>query len=131
MTKISACVAAADAASAMRVDGPLVLCVTRVLDEHAAFAGVEASMARGARGENAVHHVDSEGDVVGDLFGAADAHEIAGTIFWEECGDFGGHFAGRLVRLADGESANRIAGKIDVEQLSGTFAAQVGKSCAS
>src|SRR6266478_3660978 len=114
----------------MRIDGPLVLCITRVLDEHAAFAGVEAGMARGARGEDAVHHVDAPSDVVGDLFGAADTHEIAGTIFWEECGDFGGHFAGCLVRLADGESADRIAGKIEVEKLASTFAAQVGKSCA-
>src|SRR6266446_2867289 len=114
----------------MRIDGPLVLCITRVLDEHAAFAGVEAGMARGARGENAVHHVDAPSDVVGDLFGAADAHEIPGTIFWEECGDFGGHFTGRLVRLADGESADRVARKIEVEKLTGAFAAQVGKSCA-
>src|SRR6266446_1063996 len=130
MTQIGARVAAADAAGAIRIDGPLVLRIARVLDEHAAFAGVEAGMARGSRGEDAVHHVDAKGDVVGDLFGAADAHEIAGTVFGEECGDFGGHFAGRLVRLADGESADRIAGKIEVEKLTGAFPAQVGKSCA-
>src|SRR6266403_4315784 len=130
MTKISACVAAADAAGAMRVDGPLVLRVARVFDEHAAFAGVEAGMARGTRGENAVHHVDAPSDVGGDLFGAADAHEITGTIFWEERGDFGGHFAGRLVRFADGEAADRIARKIEFEKLARAFAAQVRKSCA-
>jgi len=55
---------AADAAGAIRIDGPLVLRIARVLDEHAAFAGVEAGMARGSRGEDAVHHVDAKGDVV-------------------------------------------------------------------
>src|ERR1700676_621500 len=77
MTKISARVAAADGASTFRIDGAWILGVTRVLDEHTAFAGVEAGMARGACGENAIHHVDTARDVVGDLLGAPDAHQIA------------------------------------------------------
>src|SRR6267143_2110075 len=130
MTKIGARVVAADAASAVWIDGPLVLRVTRVFDEHTAFAGVEAGMASGARREDAVHHVDAKRDVVRDLFGAADAHEIAGTIFGKERGNFCGHFAGRLVRLADGEAADGVARKNDVENLTGAFAAQVPKGCA-
>src|SRR5207245_11270207 len=84
-TKISSRVAAAHRANALGINGPLILSVTRVLDEHAAFAGVEAGVARGASGEDAIHHVNAQRDVVGDLFRAADAHEIAWSILREKC----------------------------------------------
>src|SRR5690349_21279638 len=87
MTEIRARVAAADAARTIRIDGPLILRVARVLDEHAAFAGVEAGMARSASGKNAIHHVDAESDVVGNLLGPPDAHEIARAIFWKKRSD--------------------------------------------
>jgi hypothetical protein len=76
MTKVRARVAAADAASTLRIDGALILGVARVLDEHAALARVQTSVTRGTGREHAVHHVNAEGDVIGNLFGAADAHEI-------------------------------------------------------
>jgi len=74
MTKISARVTTAYGTTTFRIDGALILRVARVLDKHAAFAGVKAGVARGARGEDAIHHVDAARDVVGDLFGTADAH---------------------------------------------------------
>src|SRR5438034_71101 len=40
--------------------------VTRVLDEHAAFAGVEAGMTCGASGQHAIHHVNAKRDVIGE-----------------------------------------------------------------
>src|SRR2546429_2732020 len=73
MAEIRPRIAAADAAGAIRIDGPLVFGVTRVLDEHAAFAGVEAGMTCGASGQHAIHHVNAKRDVIGDLFGAANA----------------------------------------------------------
>jgi hypothetical protein len=81
MAKIRACVAAANAARAIRIDGALIFGVARILNEHTAFAGVEAGVARGARREDAIHHVNAKRDIVGDLFGTADAHEIARAIF--------------------------------------------------
>src|SRR5260370_35435692 len=77
VTKIGARVAAANGTSTPGINGLLILGVTRVLDEHAAFAGVEASMTRGAGGEHAIHHHDAQTDVVGELLGAADAHALA------------------------------------------------------
>ena len=61
---------------------------------------------------------------------AADAHEIARTILGEQRGDFGGHFASDFVRLADGEAAHGVTGKVEIEKLAGAFAAQVGEGSA-
>ena len=128
MAEISARVAAADAARTIRINGPLVFCVARVLDEHAALAGVEAGVARGARRQDTIHHVNTERDVVGDLFGAADAHEIARAIFGKKRRDFGGHGAGDLVRLANSKAADGVTWKIELEKLAGALAAQIRKS---
>src|SRR5438034_1021052 len=104
--------------------------VTRVLDEHAAFAGVEAGMTCGASGQHAIHHVNAKRDVIGDLFGAANAHEIARAVFRKEGGDFGGHGTSDFVRLAHGEAADGVTGEVEIEKLAGAFTAQVGESCA-
>ena len=47
MPKIRACVALADSASAVCIERTLVFNVTRVLDQHAASARVDASVTRG------------------------------------------------------------------------------------
>src|SRR5260370_838995 len=127
MTKIRARVAAADGTSTLGINGPLILGVSRVLDQHAALAAVKASVPRGARREHAIHHVNAKRDVIGNLLGAADAHEIARTILREERGNFCGHLAGDFVRLADGQPAYGVARKIEIEKLPRAFAAQVGK----
>src|SRR5689334_9740038 len=82
MAKIGARVAATDTAGTIRIDGALVFRIARVLNEHAASAGVEAGVARGARGKDAIHHVNAESDVVGNLLRATDTHQIARTVFW-------------------------------------------------
>src|SRR5436309_1336344 len=130
MTKISAGVAAANAAEAVRFDGPLIPAIARVLDEHAAFAGVEAGMTRGASGEDAIHHVNAERNVIRDLLGATDAHEITRVVTWQQRRNFGGHCDGDFVRLADSEATDSVAGKVEIEKLPRAFAAQVGKSSA-
>ena len=128
MPKIRAGVASADGTRTLPIDGTLVFDVAGVLDEHAAFAGVEAGMTSGARGKNAIHHIDAECDVVGKLFGTTDTHEIARAIGGKKSGHFSSHFAGDVVRLADSETANSVTGKIKTEELVSAFAAQVGES---
>ena len=80
MTKIRARVAPANRARAVRIGRTLVHGVARALDEHAAFAGVEARVARRARWQHAIHHVDAQRDVVGDLLWLSNAHQVAWTI---------------------------------------------------
>src|SRR2546429_1482826 len=129
MAEIRPRIAAADAAGAIN-RWAAGLRRTRVLDEHAAFAGVEAGMTCGASGQHAIHHVNAKRDVIGDLFGAANAHEIARAVFRKEGGDFGSHGTSDFVRLAHGEAADGVTGEVEIEKLAGAFTAQVGESCA-
>ena len=76
MPKIRARVALADAAQAIWIKRILVLRVTGILDEHSAFACVDACMARRASGQHAIHHVDAQRNVIGDLFRPANPHQV-------------------------------------------------------
>ncbi len=127
MPKIRASVAAADGTGTLRIDGTLVFDVAGVLNEHAAFTGVEAGMTGSTRRKNAIHHIDAECDVIGKLFGATDTHEIARAIGWKKSSHFSGDFASDVVRFTDSEAANSVTGKIKSEELVSAFAAQVGK----
>src|SRR5437879_4040425 len=84
-------------------------------------------MTRGACGQDAVHHVDAERDVIRELFGAADAHEIARAALGQQCRHFGSHFTGHFMRFTDSKAADRISRKIEIEKLPRTFATQIGK----
>src|ERR1051325_583975 len=127
MPKIRARVAAADAAFTRWIDRILVFRVARVLNKDAAFAGIEASVTRGAGWKDAIHHVNAERNVFGNLFRLANAHEVTRTIVWKKRGDFGGHFASEFVRLSDGETTDRVTGKINFEQLMRACAAKGGE----
>src|SRR5215471_18594770 len=127
MPKIRTSVATANGTGTLRIDGALVVDVAGVLDEHAALGGVEAGVAGRARGKNAIHHIDAESDVVSDLFGAADAHEVARPVGRKKSGYFRGHFTSDVVRFADREAADGVTGKIESEKLVSAFAAQVGE----
>src|SRR5437762_7820451 len=68
MTKISARIAAANGTSALRIDGPLILSVARVLDQDAAFASVEASVARGACGQHAIRSEEHTSELQSPMY---------------------------------------------------------------
>src|SRR6516165_5333168 len=76
MPKIRPGVSLAHAATAVRIDRPLVLYVALVLDEHAPLAGIQTSVTRGPRRQHAIHHVDPAGHIIGQMFRPADTHEI-------------------------------------------------------
>jgi hypothetical protein len=56
---------AANRALTFFVYGPLIICVTRVLDEQASLRSEKATMPRATRWQHAVHHVNSEAHVIG------------------------------------------------------------------
>ena len=55
---------AANSALTFFVYGPLIVCIPRVLDEQASLRSEQASMARAAGGQHAIHHVNSEAYVI-------------------------------------------------------------------
>src|SRR5882757_1125053 len=130
MPKIGTRVATADAALAIRIDGILIFCVTRVLNQHATLRCVKACMTRSTSRQHAIHHVNSERHVFRNLFRFADAHQISRPILRQQRSYLRRHLACDFVRLADSEAANRVTGKIDLQQLSCALAPKIGKRCA-
>src|ERR1700741_545056 len=117
-------VPAADGALTFFVYGPLIVCITRVRDEQASLRGEQASMARAAGGQHAIHHVDSEAYVIRELFWFADAHQVARLVRGQARSRSLRHRARGFVRLADCESTDCVAGKIESDKGVGIFVAQ-------
>src|SRR5579864_7194945 len=80
MPKIGAGVAPANGAGTCRIYRTLVLRVPGILDKHAAFAGVKTRVTRRAGRQHTVHHVDAERDIIRNLLGAPDTHQITRAV---------------------------------------------------
>ena len=78
--QIRAGIPATHGAPAALVDGPRIIRVARIPNQQAPLRSKKASVARAARGENAIHHVYAQTNVVNDLFGLADTHQVARAI---------------------------------------------------
>src|SRR5271156_1885628 len=103
MPEISARIPATHSATASFINWTFVANVFCVLDQQSALRCVQTTVAGAARGENAVHHVDAKRDVIRNLLGPADAHEIARALGGKTRGGYRRHFASSGVRLADRE----------------------------
>src|SRR5882762_671026 len=99
--------------------------VFAVAQSKRAGGGEGVGVAAIARGEDAVEHIDTGRDGGGDVAGEADAHEIAGFIFWEEgCGVLKNLHHG-VKALADGQAADGVAGEIQFDEFLGASLAKV------
>src|SRR6195256_504478 len=81
-------------------------------------------MARGARGENAIHHIYAEAGVFDDFLGSADAHQVARFVGGKMLERRLDYLAGQLPGLSDAEAADGVAGKIDCDGSFGGFSSQ-------
>ena len=81
-------------------------------------------MARGARGENTIHHIYAEAGVFDDFLGSAHAHQVARLVGGEMLEHRLDHLAGQLPGLSDTETADGVAGKIDFDRSFGGFSSQ-------
>ena len=125
MAQVGAGVAAADWALAGGVGRGLVFSELFVLDVEAALAGEEQSVAGGAGGENAIHHVDAEARVLLDSVGVADTHDVARLVFGKQRQNFRNHFKCQLARLADREAADGVAVEVHFDEALGALAAEI------
>src|ERR1035438_6752557 len=82
-------------------------------------------MARGARGKNAIHHVNPSLGVECNLFRSADPHQIARPVGGKMLERRQNNVAGQFARFADAEAADGVSGETDVEGARGGFAAKL------
>src|SRR5260370_23091335 len=81
MAQVSPRITLADATVAGWIERALVLRIPGLLDRKFAFGGEQQSMAGGAGGKHAIHHVDARLSVTGDLFRSANPHQIARLVW--------------------------------------------------
>jgi len=136
VAEVGAGVALADHAGAVGVGGELVFSELAVFDVHAGEAGggcvgEEESVAGGASGDDAVHHVDTHAGVLDDFVGVADAHDVAGFVGGQVGQSLGDYLPSQFTRFSDGEAADGVAVEtgtrvIHFDEALGGFAAEVG-----
>jgi hypothetical protein len=125
VAQVGARVAPTDGAGAGGIGRILVFGVLFVFDVEAAFAGEEQGVARGAGGEDAVHHVDAHARVELDLVGIADTHDIARFVARQERQNFFNDLESELARLSDTQATDGVAVEVHLDEALGALAAQV------
>ncbi len=130
VAQVGARVATADHTLAGGIGRALILGILFALDVEAAFAGEEQAVARGAGGQDAIHHVDTHASVLLDFVGVSHTHDVAGLVRREQGQDLGDHLEGEVARLAnaqaaDGEAIKAGAFMVQFDEALGALAAEV------
>ena len=113
---------AAGIAAAEGVDGAEIVLVAGGLDDHLAVAGEDAALAGVAGRHHAVEHIHPVGDVVEQVAGGANPHQVAGFVLGQDVIQEGGDAKHILFGFAHREAADGIAREIHLHQLqSGTL----------
>src|SRR5271154_959997 len=130
MPQVSPRISPANGASAGLIQRPRIFGILRILDQHAPLRSEQATMPCAACRQHAIHHVHAESDVIRNLLGLAHAHQVTRPILRQFRGNFAGHFASNAVRLPDGQTANRVTRKIELQKCVGIFAPQISARAA-
>ncbi len=94
------------------IDGQRIVLVLSLFDDHSSEVGKQVTVARVARGQDAIHHVQAAGHVFGKLFRHADAHHVTRPVRRQQRRRERGHFEAQRARLADRESADGVASRV-------------------
>lgn len=114
--EVGAGVLFADAAGAVGFEGGEVRGVLGVTDVDGAEASEGGAEAGSAGGEDAIEHVNAEGDANDEVEGEADAHEVARFEGREECGAEVNDAPELVLGLAARKASDRITGQISLHQ---------------
>src|SRR4051794_38759902 len=87
--------------------------------------GERYAMASVARWQHAVEHVDAARDRLQEIFGRADAHQVAGTIGGKRRRGFVDHSAHDLTRFADRKAPDGVSLKTDIGERPHALGAQL------
>jgi hypothetical protein len=126
MRKVCARVDAADAAVAVLVERAEVACVGRVAQiVFRAPPGQDAAVTSAARRIDAIEQIDAAVDPGEQIAHGADTHQVTRFVRRQQGRRHTGDPIHLGARLADGKSADRIAGKIQRDELACAAGAQV------
>src|SRR5437660_1273256 len=112
-------------ARAPGVERPRVAGKTRVLDAQEAARREDMSVARVARWKDAIEHVDTARDRLDEIFGRADAHEVARPVGRHAWRDERGYAVHLVLRLADREPSDRVSIEANAGEPVDAFEPQV------
>ena len=107
----------ADRTRAVRVKRAGVGSILGVADIDTSLAGKQRPVAGIAGGQDAIHHIDAQGHVLGELVGHSDAHDVARLFNWQVRLGGGDHVEGQRARLADRQSTDGVPGQVERDQF--------------
>lgn len=107
------------------IDRLRVLFETSVLDHHFAVGAKQITVSGVPGWENTVHHVHASGDVLGKFVRHSNAHAVTGPVLRKQGSSRFRHFLGQWPGFADRKPADRIAIRIQLEQIFGAGHPQV------
>ena len=130
VSEVASGVVLAGVAGAGWIDGGFVGGVGRFLDIDLAKCGEECAVAGVAGGHDAIEHIDTPCDVFDEILGGANTHEVAGFVGGHEGNRPLHRIVHRLIGLADAQSANCKAVKVQCGELFGRLLAKGGVGAA-
>src|SRR5256884_2160690 len=122
MPKISSRVPGTNTAAAVRIEWASVSSVACLLDRNFSYRRKQQAMPCRPRGQDTIHHVDTEGGIFDDFFRCTHTHKIAGGLGGGMLNGGFDNLTGKLARLTDTKPANCVSRKSDLDRaFSGLF----------
>ena len=109
----------------MGVERAGVITIAGVFYHHFTFGGEDPAVAGIAGGQDAIHHVDTAGDVLRQFVRHANAHGVTGPVFGQVRLAGLHHFEAERARLPYGEAPDGVAVSIKIHKLPGALRAEV------
>src|SRR5438309_1651764 len=124
MPKISSRIPGTNTAAAVRIEWASVSSVACLLDRNFSFRRKQQTMPCRPRGQDTIHHVDTEGGIFDDFFRCTHTHKIAGGLGGEMLNGGFDNLTCKFARLTDTKPANCVSGKSDLDCSLGRFFSQ-------
>src|SRR5438552_11090799 len=124
MPKISSRVPGTHTAAALRIEWAFISSVAGLLDRNFSYRRKQQAMPCRPRGQDTIHHVDTEGGIFDDFFRCTHTNKIAGGLGGEMLNGGFDNLTCKFARLTDTKPANCVSGKSDLDCSLGRFFSQ-------
>src|SRR6266849_1334601 len=83
MAKVCPRVPAANATATIGIERQFIICIARLLDRNFSLGSEQQPVARGSRGQHAVHHVNTQISVLDNFLWGAHPHQVSRLVPWK------------------------------------------------